>query len=143
MKSSWVKSVIVLVIGVIIVGCTGTQGGHWRVFSSTDLYEGSYYVESMTRSRNKVISNPRDLVRVSIKLQYREKGIAEYVKKFGKDYGNLSYSLELWEIDCISRKHRMLSFYQYSIRGDVLNTNQAKNQFSESVGNSLSEAVCK
>ena len=143
MKSLSGRLGVILIAGLAIFGCAGTQGTHWRVFNSTDFYEGSYYVEGMTRSTNKVSRKPKDRVRVSIKLQYTEKGIAEYVKKFGKGYGNLSYSLQFWEIDCVMQKHRILSFHQYSTKGDILNTDKAKDLYSDSVDNSLSKAVCK
>jgi hypothetical protein len=85
----------------------------------------------------------KNIVRVWIKLEYTEKGIAENVKEFGKNYENLSYSLQLWEIDCPTKKQRILSINQYSVQGNILNTKPAKSRLSESLGKSLSETVCK
>jgi len=136
MKSLPVKLGVTLIIGMVMVGCAGMRGAHWKFFSSTDMYEGFYYAEKMTRSY-------KDVVRVWIKLEYTEKGIAEHVKAFGKDYETLSYSLQLWEIDCPSKKQRILSFKQYSAEGNILSTKPAKRRFTESLGKSLSETVCK
>jgi hypothetical protein len=136
MKLLPVKLGVILIIEIVIVGCAGMRGAHWKFFSSTDLYEGFYYAENMTRSY-------KDIVRVWIKLEYTEKGIAEHVKEFGKDYENLSYSLQLWEIDCTVKKQRILSIKQYSVEGNILNTKPAKRRLTESLGKSISETVCK
>lgn len=112
------------------------RGALWKSFISTDLYKGFYYV-----------SNPHFLykstVRVWVKLEYTEKGKAEYVKKFGKNYENLGYSLQQWEIVCPAKTETILYINQYSVEGNILSTKPAKRDFSESLGKSLSEAVCK
>ena len=128
----------VLFIGLLIfvTACQSTRGGDWKFFSSTDLYECFYYAENMTRSH-------KNIVRVWIKLEYTEKGIAENVKMFGKDYENLSYSLQFWEIDCPVKNQRILSINQYSVEGNILKTKPAKSRQSGSLGKSLTEAVCK
>jgi hypothetical protein len=135
MKSLLVKLGVIL-IGLAIFGCAGMRGAHWIFFSSTDLYEGFYYV-----SESHFLY--KGTVRVWIKLEYTKKGIAEYVKKFGKDYENLSYSLQLWEIVCPKKEQRILSISQYSVEGNLINTKSAKGRLSQSLGKSLSEAVCK
>lgn len=109
---------------------------HWKFFKSTDLYEVFYHL-----SRSYPLH--KGTVLVWVKLQYTEKGIAEYVKQFGKDYENLSYSLQFWEIGCPVKTQRILSINQYSVEGNIIRTKPAKGQFSESLGKSLSEAACK
>jgi len=126
----------VILIGLSIFGCAEMRGGHWKFFSSTDLYEGFYYV-----SKSHFLY--KGTVRVWIKLEYKEKGVAENVKEFGKDYENLSYSLQLWEIDCPAKKQRILSIDEYSAEGNILNTKRGKSRLSESLAKSLSKAVCK
>jgi hypothetical protein len=130
-------------LGVILIGllifvtaCQSTRGGDWKFFSSTDLYEGFYYV-----SKSHLLY--KGTVLVSVKLEYTEKGIAEHIKEFGKDYENLSYSLQSWEVDCRAKTERILSINQYSVEGNILNTKPAKSRLSESLGKSLSETVCK
>jgi hypothetical protein len=127
----------VILIGLSIFGCAEMRGGHWKVFSSTDLYEGFYYV-----SKSHFLYKDT-VVQVSVKLEYTKKGIAEYVKGFGKDYENLSYSLQSWEVDCRAKKERILSNNRYSVEGNLINTKSAKGRLSQSLGKSLSEAVCK
>lgn len=126
----------VILIGLSIFGCAEMRGGHWKFFSSTDLYEGFYYV-----SKSHFLY--KGTVRVWIKLEYKEKGVAENVKEFGKDYENLSYSLQLWEIDCPAKKQRILSIDEYSAEGNILNTKRGRSRLSESLAKSLSKAVCK
>jgi hypothetical protein len=82
-------------------------------------------------------------VLVSVKLEYTEKGIAEHIKEFGKDFENLSYSLQSWEVGCRAKTERILSINQYSVEGNILNTKPAKSRLSESLSKSLSETVCK
>ena len=74
---------------------------------------------------------------------YRERYARDGKKEFGKDYENLSYSLELWEIDCRKKTDRLLSVNLYSVEGRILYTKPAKSRLSESLGKSLSETVCK
>ena len=135
MKSLLVK-LGVLFIGLLILGCAGMRGASWKSLSSTDLYEGFYYV-----SKSHLLY--KGTVLVSVKLEYIEKGIAEHIKEFGKDYENLSYSLQSWEVDCRAKTERILFNNRYSVEGNLINTKSAKGRLSESIGKSLSEVVCK
>ena len=112
------------------------RGASWKSLSSTDLYEGFYYV-----SKSHLLY--KGTVLVSVKLEYIEKGIAEHIKEFGKDYENLSYSLQSWEVDCRAKTERILFNNRYSVEGNLINTKSAKGRLSESIGKSLSEVVCK
>ncbi len=137
MKPLSAKLGVILIIGMAIFSCTGMRGGQWKFFRSTELYEGFYYV-----SRSHFLYKSA-VQQVSVKLEYTKKGMAEYVKEFGKDYENLSYALQLWEVDCPARRQRILSNKQYSVEGSIINTKPAKGHLSESLGKSLSEAVCE
>ena len=137
MRSLLVREGVILIgLLIFIIGCQSTKGRDWKFFSSTDLYEAFYYV-----SKSHFLY--KGTVRVWIKLEYTEEGIAENVKEFGKDYKNMSYSLQFWEINCRAKTQRILSINQYSVEGNILNTKPAKSRLSESLGKSLSEAVCK
>jgi len=151
MKSFTVKfEVILFIISFFVTGCHRSvmrneysKGGVWKFFNSTDLYDCFYYAEGMTRSS-------KNIVRVWVKLEYTERGITESIKVFGKHFENLSYSLQLWEINCEAKKHRILSTHEYSVEGNILNTKAGKSRSSalrlisrESVGESLYKAVCK
>ena len=135
--------VISVVIGLAIFGCAEAWAEDWRLYAKTDLYECFYNSEDMIRSSE-------DIVKVWAKLVYTEKGVIEMVKEFGKHYENLSYSLELWEINCAGKKHHLLSITAYSLEGNILYTNQAgvapppwRIISRESVEESLYKAVCK
>jgi hypothetical protein len=136
MKSLSVKLGVVLIIGMVIIGCAGMREAHWKFLSSTDLYEAFYYV-----SKSHFLY--KGTVLVSVKLEYTKKGIAEHVRAFGKDYENLNYSLQQWEIDCPAKTQRISSSSQYSAEGNIINTKPAKGRLSESLGKRLSEAICK
>ena len=144
MKSLSVNTgVILFIVGLSIFACAEVWGADWRLISSTDSYKCFYDAENITRSS-------KNIVGVWARLEYTEKGISGIVKEFGKHYENLSYSLELWEINCAGKKHRLLSITSYSVEGNILYTNQAgvapppwKIISRESVGESLYKAVCK
>ena len=121
-------------IGMMILGCAGTREAQWKFLSSTDLYEAFYYV-----SKSHLLY--KATIVASIKLEYTEKGVAAYVKEFGKDYENLSYSLQLWEVDCRGKTQRMSSSTQYSATGNMIRP--AKGRLPESLGKKLTEAVCE
>jgi hypothetical protein len=70
-------------------------------------------------------------------------GLFLKVKDFGKDYEDLSYSLQFWEVDCPVRKQRILSIDEYSAKGNILNTKPGKSRLSDSLAKRLSKAVCK
>jgi len=135
MKSLSAK-VGVILIGLSIFAYAEVWGADWELLSSTDLYEVFYYVSESH-------SLYKSTVHVWIKLEYTEKGIAQFVSEFGKDYEKLSYSLEYWEINCPARKPRLLSVKQYSVEGNILNTKLAKNRLSKSLDKSLVAAVCE
>jgi len=140
MKSLSVK------LGVILIGLTlftyaEVWGADWRLISSTDSYKCFYDAENITRSSTNIVG-------VWARLEYTEKGISGIVKEFGKHYEDLSYSLELWEIDCVKKKQRILSITEYSVEGSILYTNPAKSRPSawkpisrEAVAESLYNAV--
>lgn len=144
MKSLSVKlGVPLAIIGLAILGYAEVWGADWRFFSSTNLYECFYYEDSMTHPS-------KYIVRLWIKLEYTEKGVAVMVKEFGKNYEPLSYSLQLWEINCATKKQHVLLNKDYSIEGNILNTKPAKGGLPTwksiskgSVGESLSKAICK
>ena len=135
--------VISVVIGLAIFGCAEAWAEDWRLYTKTDLYECFYDAEDMIRSSE-------DIVKVWTKSEYTERGVIGMVKKFGEHYENLSYSLELWEINCAEKKHRLLSITAYSVEGNILYTNQAGSRpppwkiiSRESVEESLYKALCK
>jgi hypothetical protein len=136
MKSLLGKLGVILIIGLVTFGCAGMRGASWKSFCSTDFYEGFYYV-----IKSHLLY--KGTVQVAVKLEYTKRGIAEHIKEFGKDYENLSYSLQEWEVDCPAKKERILSNNRYSVEGNLINTKLDEGSLSQSLGESLSEAVCK
>lgn len=135
--------VFLAVIGFTILGHAEAWGADWKFFSSTDLYECFYYADSITHPS-------KNMVQLWIKLEYTEKGVAWKVKEFGKNYEHLSHSLQLWDIDCATKKQHILMNKDYSVEGNILNTKPPKGGFSSSksiskgsIGESLLKAVCK
>ncbi|MGD0406007.1 MAG: surface-adhesin E family protein [Candidatus Bathyarchaeia archaeon] len=144
MKSLLIRlGVTLVIIGLALFNYAEVWAEDWRLYAKTDLYECFYNAEDMIRSS-------QDIVEVLTKLVYTERGVVEMVKEFGKHYENLSYSLELWEINCAEKKHRLLSTTTYSVEGNILYTNQAGSRpppwkiiSRESVEESLYKALCK
>jgi hypothetical protein len=135
--------VISVVMGLAIFGDAEAWARDWRLYAKADLYACSYDAESMTRSS-------QGIVEVWTKSEYTERGVIEMVIKFGKHYENLSYSLELWEINCVEKRHRLLLFTAYSAEGNVLYNDEAgsrpppwKTISRGSVEESLYKALCK
>jgi len=139
MKSLMVKF---LWIGLILFCNVEVWGADWKLFAETDSYECFYDVEDAAPSSNNIVD-------VWTKLEYKEKGINGIVKKFGKHYADLCYSLELWEINCREKKERILSITEYSAEGKILYASSAEGKSAwkaiprKSVDENLYKAVCK
>jgi len=143
MKSLSVKLGAILATGVIIFGYAEVWGADWKLFAETDLYECFYDAEDTTPSS-------KNIVDVWARLEYTKKGITGIVKEFGKYYADLSYSLELFEINCTDKKERILSITEYSKEGKILYANSVQDRLPawkiiprESVDESLYKTVCK
>jgi hypothetical protein len=143
MKLLFKFGIPLVMIGLAILSHAEAWAMDWKLYAKTDLYECFYDAEDMIRSS-------QDIAEVWTKLVYTERGVVEMVKEFGKHYENLSYSLELWEINCAEKKHRLLSTTAYSVEGNILYTNQAGSHSPpwkiisrESVEESLYKALCK
>ncbi len=132
-----------ILIGLSIIGNAEVWAKDWRSYAKTDSYECLYDAEDM-------IGSSQDIVEVWTKSEYTERGVTEMVRQFGKHYGHLNYSLELWEINCAKKKDRLLSIAAYSAEGNILYTDQAGSPLPpwkiiprESVEESLYKALCK
>jgi hypothetical protein len=133
----------VILIGFAIFGYAEVWGADWKLFAETDLYECFFDAEDTTPSS-------KNIVDVWAKLEYTKKGITGIVKKFGEHYADLSYSLELFEINCTEKKERILSITEYSAEGKILYANSVQGRLPawkiiprESVDESLYKTVCK
>ena len=136
MKLFLIKTGVILIIGIVTFGCAGMRGDSWRSFISTDLYEGFYYITKSHLLYKGTLS-------VAVRLEYTDKGIAEFKREAGKGYENLSYSLQSWEVNCPEKEEFILSSDQYSVEGDHIDDKLYKGSLLRSLGKNLSEAVCK
>jgi len=144
MHSSLAKlRITLIIIGFVIFSHAEVRAEDWRLYAKTDLYECFYDAGDMIRSSE-------DNMKVWTKLDYTQRGVLEMVKKFGKHYESLSYSQELWEINCAGKKDRLLSVTAYTPEGNILYTDQAGSRpppwkiiSRESVEESLYRALCK
>jgi hypothetical protein len=90
----------------------------------------------------------KDIVKVSTKWVYTEKGIKNAKEIFGENYENLSYSIKSYEMNCKDKTSRIVSITDYNKDGSVIpsdsKTNAEWSRISpESVLESLYKMVCK
>ena len=142
MKSLLVKLGVIL-IGLAIFGCAGMQRVDWKLFAETQTDIGIFYYDAGN------ITHPsKHIVRTWIKLVYYKDGVALQVKKLGKRYEDLSYTLNLLEVDCAAKKQRVLQSTSYSKDGNIISSNQSQEaEWSfinpGSIGEVLYKTVCK
>ena len=142
MKSLSIKLGIVF-IGIVISGCAGKRAADWRLFAETQADIGVSYYDAGN------ITHPsKHIVRTWIKLVYYKDGVALQVKELGKRYEDLSYTLNLLEVDCAAKKQRVLQSTSHSKDGNVISSNQSRGaEWSPinpgSIGEVLYRTVCK
>lgn len=122
-------------VGMVVCGCAGMQNGQWKFLGATDFYQSYYYV-----SKSHFLY--KGTVQVWVKLEYTKKGVSEYVEEYGKDYEKLSYTLQLWEIDCPAKKQYISANGQYSPEGTVISNKPARRGLSGTLSRDLIKAVC-
>ena len=133
----------VILIGLAIFGCAGMRPPDWRLFAETQAGIGVSYYDAGN------ITHPsKHIVRTWIKLVYYKDGVALQVKKLGNRYEDLSYTLNLLEVDCAAKKQRVLQSTSYSKDGNIISSNpsqEAKWSFINpgSIGEVLYKTVCK
>jgi hypothetical protein len=127
------------------------QGAGW-VYVGTDEVIGvewNYDLETLNEL-------PTGIIKVWIKKEYpdeaRRKLIQLMISKGldAKRYDTLSHALNLFEINCVTRENRIMSYTVYSTDGGILHKSTIEQQLSEgwesifpdSMAESLYEAVC-
>ena len=147
MKSLSIKlGVIFVVIGTAVFHYAEARGEDWIYYGRTDKYVCFYDTKS--------ISHPSlNIVEVSEKQNYTDKGITFMVEAIGKKYENLSHTITLWEINCAEKKFRFLSLTHYSKANNpiyswkLLYSSDSPTEWSSfipgSLGGKLYKAVCK
>ena len=139
MKSLLVKLGVILVIGIGNFGCAGTQKADWKLFAETQAAIGVSYYDAGN------ITHPsKHIVRTWIKLVYYEDWVASQAKKLGKRYEDLSYTLNLLEVNCATKKQRVLQSTSYSKDGKAISSNQSQEgEWSSINPGSMSEVLYK
>jgi hypothetical protein len=105
--------IVILIIGLIIISIGDVYGADWKPYYSNENFLAYYDVQSITRSS-------KNIVRVWVRSIYTENGVIDWVGSVRKEYENLSYSIDLWEINCIEKRNRLLSWTAYDIKGNVI-----------------------
>jgi hypothetical protein len=131
---------VVLLVSMLL-GYSVVWGADWKQVRSTG--SATLYYDSAE------ITHPsKDIIKVSTKWTYTEKGIKNAKEVFGKNYENLGYSIKSYEINCKDKTSRILSTTDYNRDGTVIPSDSKPNAewsriSNESVLGSLSEMVCK
>ena len=118
-----VSYAILFLIGMFVTGNQVAGADFdWKSFSESNTNHWYYDTKSVTSSN-------KSLVKVWAKgVTKDQKGIDEKIKllkKFGGEtmgYENYSYTLNLFEIDCANKKHRIISVKDYDKKGNGLQT---------------------
>ena len=130
----------VVLIGLILFGNAEVWGMDWRLYDFDDLNIRYYDAEG--------IKHPsKNIVRIWVKWKYREKGVIEIVKKLGKKYENIDFTIALKEINCSDKTMRDLSLDDYSKEGKIIFSTSSEDEWDYivqgSAAEALYEAVCK
>ncbi len=136
MKSLSVKSGMIL-IGFIIFGSVEVRGEDWKYYGITEWYYCFYDAQSVTRPS-------KNIVRVLVRWRYTEKGILNEMKEEHTE--RVAYSESLWELDCLERKHRLLSMTKYSPMRDGISSGTGSSEWGFTHPESmmdLYEEVCR
>jgi hypothetical protein len=148
MKSLLVKLGVILIgLAIFVIGCQKTvlkdesiKDVDWKFYNSNEMYLTYYYTQNITHPS-------KNIVRVWDRWNLMEKGVLNWVVKFGKEYENLSYLIILWEINCAEKKSRSLSEASYDNKGKVIISSSSPKEWDfiipESMHESLYKAVCK
>jgi hypothetical protein len=140
MKSLLVKFGIVLLIGLAIFGYAEVWGADWKLLASDEKSLAYYDAQSIIRPS-------KNIVKVWVKVDYTEKGVIDYVGDLGKKYENLSHEKSLWEINCVEKIFRQLSWIAYDNKGEVIYSSSSPLRWDfippESIVEALYKIVCK
>jgi len=94
----------------------------WKIYGETNGGKIFYDAKSI-----RFLS--KDIVRVRVKLEYTDWGIAEMVKAFGDRYKNFGHEITVEEINCSDKKIRILSSTYYNKEGNILFTNSQEGEW--------------
>jgi len=115
-------------------------------YGRTDKYLSFYDTKSITHPSE-------NIVEVSERQDYTDKGVNFMVGELGKKYEKLDHLITLWQINCADKKFRFLSLTYYSkektaiYSWKILYSSGSPEEWSpfitDSLGVRLYKAVCK
>ena len=142
MKSLLGKLGIIL-IGLAIFTYAEVWGEDWKYFNSNEDFLCYYDAQSITRPSQNIVS-------VRTRKNYTEKSVLDWVREFGKEYENLSYGIDIVEINCSEKTCRIQSMTYYDSKGKVIESYSISNPSfgwdfipPKSIIEVLYKAVCK
>jgi len=139
MKSLSVKLGVVLV-GLAIFDYAEVWGADWKLYDKNDSF--SYYYDTQS-----VSYLSKNMVRVWLRIDVKEKGLIDMGEALGRKLENLRYMVGLIEFNCLEKKNRSLSLTLYDEKGyPIFYDDKSMNwEFivPESVEDVLYQEVCK
>jgi hypothetical protein len=133
---------IILVVLLPIFTLAEGWGADWKEFYDSDIGKYFYDAENMDRPTG-------DIVMVYVKSVLTERGIWGWVQRLGNDFNDLSYTINLSELNCADRRWRWLVMDFYSKEDKILKSITADTLSGwdlsgpESLMEPLFEAVCQ
>jgi hypothetical protein len=124
----------VILIGLAIFGCAEMRGTEWRPYSFNEVGQNYYDAHNLTRPSKKI-------VRVWERTNYTQKGVGDWVGKFGEKYANLSYSISLEEINCAEKTQRFLSEHFYDRNRKLILSDSSQTEWLLIVPGSIAEGL--
>jgi len=133
--------IAILVFALIIISMGDLYGADWKLYSFSDNVGHNYYdAQSITRPS-------KNIVRVWERTNYTEKGVMDWVGKFGEKFANLSYSISLEETNCAEKTYRFLSGHYYDNSGKLILSDSSPTEWLSivpgSIAEGLYEEICK
>ena len=90
---------------------------------------------------------PNNIVRLLVKHTRSKQSVTDWVKEFGEQYKDFSYSIDLEEYHCTEKKRRILNLAQYSLGGGIIFSDNSPGEWSfiipDSTADAVFEEVCK
>ena len=130
--------VIFAVIGYIVFfSCVEGWGADWK-FIGQDVKGSGLEIDVASISRQ-----PNNIVRVLVKHTRSKKSVTDWVKEFGEEYKDFSYSIDLEEYHCTEKKRRLLSLAQYSLGGGIIFSDNSPGEWMFIPLNSIAEVIFK
>ncbi|NWG01740.1 MAG: hypothetical protein HXY44_02650 [Syntrophaceae bacterium] len=140
MKSLLRRSgIILLCIGWIFLAHAELWGQNWRPYGEDGF--ATYYYDT-----EKIIHPSKNVVRVWSKVVYTQEGAKGFATRLGKEFRLLSFSIELYELNCANREYKELQRTFFSQRATYLGEDKNLGWGIVSPGTiqeKLFKAICK